>query len=213
MINSYRRRFMKKCKKCGLEFEGMGCKPCRAKYMREWNAKNPDKAKKIREKRYKKNRSYIDQKNQEWTVKNREKSNAIKKAYKHRNRDKYLAQQREYAANRYVDRKEELLEKQKSPERREVLKQWREKNRLRLNAEYLQRYHESDDMKIKHSARNKVYRAIKSGKLVKATECSQCGSIHRIQAHHIDYSKPLEVVWLCRTCHTNEHSKYFKQDL
>lgn len=47
----------------------------------------------------------------------------------------------------------------------------------------------------------KVYRAIKKGKL-KKQPCIFCGSTDRIEAHHNDYEKPFEVVWLC-----NQHHK------
>lgn len=51
-----------------------------------------------------------------------------------------------------------------------------------------------------------VARAIKSGKLVKPSECSRCCSDKSIEAHHIDYSKPLVVVWLCSMCHKEAHN-------
>lgn len=46
--------------------------------------------------------------------------------------------------------------------------------------------------------------AIRSGVLEKPDTCSSCGchsSAHRIEAHHEDYRKPLDVVWLCTPCH------------
>ena len=45
--------------------------------------------------------------------------------------------------------------------------------------------------------------ALKLGKVVKQP-CQKCGS-PRSEAHHPDYSKPLEVVWLCRIHHVEEH--------
>jgi hypothetical protein len=45
----------------------------------------------------------------------------------------------------------------------------------------------------------------KRGKLVKAP-CENCGS-PRSQMHHHDYSKPLEVEWLCRPCHMAHHKQ------
>lgn len=34
--------------------------------------------------------------------------------------------------------------------------------------------------------------------------CSECGSPDS-QMHHHDYTKPLEVEWLCRKCHLKRH--------
>lgn len=50
-----------------------------------------------------------------------------------------------------------------------------------------------------------VSNALKSGKMIKPANCSVCGSTYLIEGHHEDYSKPLDVVWLCKTCHTNVH--------
>lgn len=35
--------------------------------------------------------------------------------------------------------------------------------------------------------------------------CEKCGATADIHMHHDDYSKPLEVRWLCRGCHEIEH--------
>jgi len=49
-----------------------------------------------------------------------------------------------------------------------------------------------------------VNHEIKMGRLVRGP-CCQCGSEVNIDAHHHDYAKPLEVTWLCRSCHLKEH--------
>jgi hypothetical protein len=52
-------------------------------------------------------------------------------------------------------------------------------------------------------ARKAVASAIRRGILVRPSICSTCDSSeHRIEAHHEDYSEPLEVTWLCSRCHT-----------
>jgi hypothetical protein len=63
-------------------------------------------------------------------------------------------------------------------------------------------------MKWRHShpdrdkAQRAVQRAVKSEKLVKAPMCQLCWDVgQRLEGHHVDYSKQLEVVWLCRACH------------
>lgn len=55
---------------------------------------------------------------------------------------------------------------------------------------------------VKIAAREKVTKAIHFGDLViqKCEKCSEMG-----EAHHDDYAKPLEVRWLCKKHHLNEH--------
>ena len=55
----------------------------------------------------------------------------------------------------------------------------------------------------KHKAHSAVKKAMKDEKLQRLP-CSICGSLNS-EAHHKDYSKPLEVTWLCRTHHMREH--------
>lgn len=50
-------------------------------------------------------------------------------------------------------------------------------------------------------AKTQVWRAIKRGLLVRPTECSACHVTGYIEAAHADYTRPLDVVWLCRRCH------------
>lgn len=57
----------------------------------------------------------------------------------------------------------------------------------------------------KISARKKVHYAIKKGKLKRdICEIEGCNEIKTF-AHHEDYSKPLDVNWLCRKHHRAEH--------
>lgn len=53
----------------------------------------------------------------------------------------------------------------------------------------------------KKRARDRVRSAVKYGKLSKPVVCSDCGQPGKLQAHHADYSKPLDVTWLCFQCH------------
>lgn len=49
--------------------------------------------------------------------------------------------------------------------------------------------------------------AVVSGKVIRPDTCSQCGNKGSIQGHHDDYSKPLDVRWLCVRCHLATHGK------
>lgn len=50
-----------------------------------------------------------------------------------------------------------------------------------------------------------VQSAVNSGDLVRPETCERCGKEGPVVAHHSDYSKPLDVRWLCHKCHKLEH--------
>lgn len=79
--------------------------------------------------------------------------------------------------------------------------------KTRLGKEAVQR--KSIAYKAKHpekvKARQIVQSAIRNGSLVRQ-RCQVCGS-ERVHAHHDDYSKPLNVDWLCHTHHMERHEQ------
>ena len=57
----------------------------------------------------------------------------------------------------------------------------------------------------KSTARNAVSNAIRDGRLTREP-CNVCGD-PKSQAHHHDYSKPLDVNWLCFRHHRETHGQ------
>ena len=56
-----------------------------------------------------------------------------------------------------------------------------------------------------------VQQAVRNGTLIKPDHCSICmNSTSRPHAHHKDYSKPLDVEWLCIGCHSLWHTTGIK---
>ena len=47
----------------------------------------------------------------------------------------------------------------------------------------------------------RLHYALKTGKIIKPKLCEKCHQYKKLQGHHPDYSKPLEVEWLCQQCH------------
>jgi hypothetical protein len=86
------------------------------------------------------------------------------------------------------------------------LKLWRDKNKKHVNAQALQ-YQQTTHGKILKSVHDKVYNAVKTGKL-KRQSCEICGE--KAHAHHDNYNFPLKVNWLCRTHHAERHQKLIK---
>ncbi|MEE9117819.1 MAG: hypothetical protein V3U02_04390 [Calditrichia bacterium] len=85
------------------------------------------------------------------------------------------------------------------------------------------RYLKTDKGKISRSKANKAYRvnnplkmkshdmvdrALKTGKLIKPNICDECTKKRKLEGHHKDYSKPLDVQWLCKKCHNKKTNKY-----
>ncbi len=65
---------------------------------------------------------------------------------------------------------------------------------------------------VKYKARQITAHAIASGRLVRQP-CVHCGE-KKVEAHHPDYSKPLDVVWVCFFCHrTHEHKQVVTANL
>lgn len=84
-------------------------------------------------------------------------------------------------------------------------------NRKARRAVYLKNFRARNAAKV--SAHNAVRRAVASGRLIRPKSCSECGAISdgtrrtQIHAHHDDYSRKLDVRWLCPACHVKQHTE------
>lgn len=58
---------------------------------------------------------------------------------------------------------------------------------------------------LRQVARNAVRNALRDGRITRG-DCHFCGTDKNIEGHHNDYSKPLDVVWLCKRCHRKLHA-------
>lgn len=80
---------------------------------------------------------------------------------------------------------------------------WRAANPER-SRELSQRWRPNNPERARVTARagSLVQRALRNGTLVRPAKCEECGGSERsITAAHADYSRPLDVRWLCRPCH------------
>ncbi|UBH21922.1 hypothetical protein LAU42_09105 [Macrococcus armenti] len=139
----------------------------------------------------------------------------------------------EYKRQHYERNKQKYKDKAKrwrkeNPERvRENSVNYRQKNAEKLRVkkrEYLDReevkesiarrfreYRKDEGFLKKERARGMVNKRLLSGKIVKPNKCEVCCSEGYVEAHHEDYDKPLEVVWVCKKCHENIHHSNERQ--
>lgn len=65
---------------------------------------------------------------------------------------------------------------------------------------------------------SEYYKALREGKLLRPSNCEQCGRLCKPDGHHTDYLQPLKVVWLCPDCHARSgkaknSTKYLKNKI
>lgn len=53
----------------------------------------------------------------------------------------------------------------------------------------------------KTNARQLLHYHLKQGNIIKPNYCEICDDNVKLQAHHTDYTKPLDVMWVCIDCH------------
>jgi len=82
---------------------------------------------------------------------------------------------------------------------RKYNKAWRKENGLHNEQNSRLRYPE------KERARRQLREAVNLGKITR-NPCEVCGK-QKAHGHHDDYSKPLEVRWLCALHHSEVHKK------
>ena len=130
--------------------------------------------------------------------------------YRKRNREKT----NEYALKYYHENGGK--EKQSTEEIKNYRREWARnayKKRYNNDPEYRERVKAASRKsyqknKIKCKARMAVARAVAKGELTRPENCSQCDRTDlRIDGHHEDYNKPLNVEWLCSECHGLRHRK------
>lgn len=152
------------------------CKKCKCQKRRDRKAKDPDKCNEKTRLQSKKQRES-------------DKFKVWRKEHQRKNREKIRKQQREYSElNR-----EKVREYNRSYRNRNFEK-FKESHRKSCE-KYPERY----------KARKMLNYAIEYGYITRKERCERCEIFLKTEAHHPDYSKPLEVVWMCKSCHTKEH--------
>jgi len=168
--------------------------------------------------------TYAEQ-SRKWRLANPEKFKATQERYRKKNWKKILAkrlkwQKEQYKSNPNFRKMRSESTKKYQKENRDKVNEknrlWRLRNKEKC-ANYAKIYYQNggkDKIKVrtdfdrqhtpKGRARNVLYNAIRTGKIVRPTQCSKCLKFCKPHGHHPNHLKPLEVVWLCPSCHWYE---------
>ena len=79
----------------------------------------------------------------------------------------------------------------------------REQRRAHVQA-YARQYRKNPVYRRQHDARL-IINLLRRNGWIDVQPCSTCKSTERIDGHHPDYDRPLDVIWLCRPCHVLLH--------
>ena len=193
---------MKTCTKCKKEKElseftklkrskdGLypQCRTCKLEY---W--KNNRDHELARNSQWKKdNREKVKKTTKKWIKANPNKVKKYKAADYQNNKEKCDKRNREWAKKN----PEKIKEYDKRTREKESFKEWRRKYQIK------RKIHAT----IKGKARKAINESVRQGKLIKPKNCQMCNSEENIEAHHADYEKFLEVLWVCRRCHRWIHT-------
>ena len=142
----------------------------------------------------------------------------MRKAY----REIHKPEIKNYMKRYYLENKELILKKTKEykksekrkPYNREYARRYRktlqyqtyrkeyEKNHSEYHKEFQREYRKTKNEKIKNKAR---YLAWKYLKIILDRKCEICHANQAQERHHEDYNKPLEIKYVCRSCHNKLH--------
>ena len=103
------------------------------------------------------------------------------------------------------------------------IRQWRRRNLDRVrdidrrswrkHRAYYAAYEKRPNVRRKRRIRQVARLAVQLGMIPRRRACERCGisdRAARLHRHHPDYSRPLQVVWLCTLCHGEVHRKRTK---
>jgi hypothetical protein len=68
-------------------------------------------------------------------------------------------------------------------------------------------YREALNKPLKKKADYLMRRAISKGTILRAEKCDSCTKTCKPHGHHVDYSEPFLIQWLCARCHLGWHMK------
>ncbi len=190
--------YLNSCKECMKIYKQQHYQNNKQTYLdkaKKQRESNPEEYKAYLNKYYQDNKQHILEQNK--IYQKTDKGKKVRKLCVTKQRESNPEEYKAYLNKYYQDNKQHILEQNKIYQKTDKGK----KVRKLCVTNYLSKANN----RIKYNAHKKVLRALKSGKLAKPSMCTICGGNLPLEGHHVDYNKPLEVIWVCKQCHENIH--------
>lgn len=215
---------MKKCTQCGIDKDETefykdkrhpdgrryNCKSCQNKVSNKWRKENPENVKNALKKYYATHKEYWVEREKSLPSDLKEKKRQYVREYYKANRERILSESRERYSSKPSEEKKTNNQKYYEQNKEKICKRSREhsqslsEEQKKANVERTKRWRQKN--RSKSAAWSAVGNALLRGDMVKPNQCEHCCKNGcRLHAHHEDYEKPLEVVWLCHECHMSLH--------
>ena len=156
---------------------------------KRWRHENPEKVKAISKRYSENNKEKLKKRWKEYRERNKEKRKEQKRLWYEKNREKCLEYSKEY----YKKNKLKI---------KEYMKEWAYKNSKLIKQKQMEKYPEKV---IARKVVNNHIRRIPNNQF-----CELCKKHLAVHKHHVDYSKPLLIKYLCRGCHDGIHHREIK---
>jgi hypothetical protein len=129
---------------------------------------------------------------------------ARSRKWKLANRERSLQRFKEYRAAHKKEHADQMRKWRKENRERAIETgfEYRENHRSELQLRS-RKYRKANQEK--EYAHGVIKNLLKFGKIQRPDTCSKCGSSLNIIAHHPDYSKPKDIIWICQSCHLAIH--------
>jgi hypothetical protein len=86
---------------------------------------------------------------------------------------------------------------------RKYNKEYRKRPEFRKKrAEYFKKYREDPENAEKNRVRRRSQYAVKIAGIEAPEACQMCGEIKPLEKHHLSYDSPIDVIYICKQCHT-----------
>ena len=143
---------------------------------------------------------------------NKEKMRQQDKAKRQRNHAAYLASAQAWRdANREKIRMQNREWRRRNPEKVKLILERNKQNNLAYKHKKFAMRTVID--RLIANAQDKLQQAVKDGILIRPDKCEKCQLLCKPYGHHDDYLKPLEVRWLCISCHKIFHNEQSRIDM